>query len=195
MNLTEALWYLGRGTGLVALVMFTLTMVLGITTRSGRAGLGLNRFGFADLHKTASLAGVGLILVHVGTLLFDPYAQLRLVDLAVPFLATYRPFWQGLGTLAVDVLLVLVASSLLRHRIGPRVFRALHWTAYAMWPLALVHSLGTGTDAGTVWMRAAAGTCFLAVAVAVGWRTSGPFAERGKRRIPRRLPTRKAVTR
>ena len=149
MNLTEALWYLGRGTGLVALVMFTVTMVLGITTRSGRAGLGLNRFGLADLHKTASLAGTGLIAVHVGTLLFDPYAQLRLVDLAVPFLATYRPLWLGLGTLAVDVLLVLVATSLLRHRVGPRVFRAVHWTAYAMWPLALVHALGTGTDAGT----------------------------------------------
>ena len=195
MNLTEALWYLGRGTGVVALVMFTVTMVLGITTRSGRAGLGLNRFGLADLHKTASLAGTGLIAVHVGTLLFDPYAQLRLVDLAVPFLATYRPLWLGLGTLAVDVLLVLVATSLLRHRVGPRVFRAVHWTAYAMWPLALVHALGTGTDAGTDWMRAVAAACVLAVATAVGWRTSGTFAERGWRRIPRTLPTRKAVTR
>ncbi len=195
MNLTEALWYLGRGTGLVALVMFTVTMVLGITTRSGRAGLGLNRFGFADLHKTASLAGTGLIAVHVGTLLFDPYAQLRLVDLAFPFLATYRPLWLGLGTLAVDVLVVLVGTSLLRHRVGPRVFRAVHWTAYAMWPLALVHALGTGTDAGTVWMRAVAATCVLAVAAAVGWRTSASFAERGRRRIPRTLPARKAVTR
>ena len=195
MNLTEALWYLGRGTGLVALVMFTVTMVLGIITRSGRAGLGLNRFGLADLHKTASLAGTGLIAVHVGTLLFDPYAQLRLVDLAFPFLATYRPLWLGLGTLAVDVLLVLVATSLLRHRVGPRVFRAVHWTAYAMWPLALVHALGTGTDAGTVWMRAVAATCVLAVAAAVGWRTSGSFAQRGQRRVPRTLPARKAVTR
>ena len=195
MNLVNSLWYLGRGTGLVALVMFTLTMVLGITTRSGRQALGLSRFGVADLHKTASLAGTGLIAVHVGTLLFDPYAQLRLVDLAFPFLATYRPLWLGLGTLAVDVLVVLVGTSLLRHRVGPRVFRAVHWTAYAMWPLALVHALGTGTDAGTVWMRAVAATCVLAVAAAVGWRTSAAFAERGRRRIPRTLPTRKAVTR
>ena len=59
MNLVNALWYLGRGTGLVALLMFTLTMVLGITTRSGRQALGLSRFGVADLHKTASLTGTG----------------------------------------------------------------------------------------------------------------------------------------
>ena len=194
MNLTEALWYLGRGTGLVALVMFTVTMVLGIITRSGRAGLGLNRFGLADLHKTASLAGTGLIAAHVGTLLFDPYAQLRLVDLAVPFLATYRPLWLGLGTLAVDVLVVIVASSLLRHRIGPRAFKALHWLAYGLWPVAFLHALGTGTDAGTWWFRAVAVGCALAVGGALGWRTSQSFAERGFARVPRREP-RKVVTR
>ena len=195
MNLTEALWYLGRGTGLVALVMFTVTMVLGITTRSGRAGLGLNRFGLADLHKTASLAGTGLIAVHVGTLLFDPYAQLRLVDLASrSWRRTGRCGWASARSRSTCSS-CWSPRSLLRHRVGPRVFRAVHWTAYAMWPLALVHALGTGTDAGTVWMRAVAATCVLAVAAAVGWRTSGAFAERGKRRIPRRLPTRKAVTR
>ena len=153
MNLTSALWYLGRGTGVVALLMFTLTMLLGITTRSGRSALGLDRFGIADLHKTASLAGTGLIAVHVATLLFDPYAQLRLVDLVLPFAGSYRAVWLGLGTAALDVLLVVVATSLLRHRLGPRVFRGVHWAAYAMWPLALVHGLGTGTDAATWWFR------------------------------------------
>ena len=153
MNLTDALWYLGRGTGIVALLMFTLTMVLGITTRSGRRAFGLDRFGIADLHKTASLAGLGLVAVHVTTLFFDPYAQLRLVDLVLPFLGSFRPLWQGLGTAAIDVLVVIVVTSLLRHRIGPRVFRAVHWAAYAMWPLAFLHGLGTGTDAEHVVPR------------------------------------------
>ena len=194
MNLVNSLWYLGRGTGLVALVMFTLTMVLGITTRSGREALGLSRFGVADLHKTASLTGTGLVAVHVTSLLFDPYAQLRLVDLAFPFLGAYRPLWLGLGTLAIDVLVVIVASSLLRHRIGPRVFKGLHWSAYALWPVAFLHALGTGTDAGTWWFRAVAVGCALAVGGALGWRTSQSFAERGFARVPRREP-RKVVTR
>jgi sulfoxide reductase heme-binding subunit YedZ len=188
--MTDALWALGRGTGIVALVMFTLTLVLGITTRSGRATLGLSRFGIADLHKTASLAGTGLIAVHVGSLLFDPYAQLRLVDLVFPFLGSFRPLWLGLGTLAVDVLVVLVGSSLLRHQIGPRAFKALHWTAYALWPFAFVHALGTGTDAGSWWFRSLAGVCALAVAAALGWRASRPFAQRGMSRIPRKVVTR-----
>lgn len=209
MTPTEALWYLGRGTGVVALLMFTLTMVLGIATRSGRRAAGLDRFGVADLHRTASLTGTGLVLVHVGTLLFDPYAQLRVVDLVLPFLGGYRPLYLGLGTLAVDVLLVVVVSSLVRHRIGPRAFRTLHWAAYAMWPLAFVHGLGTGTDAATWWFRSVAMLCALAVGAALGWRISAGYGERGMQRVPRRLPqhqpgptrpttpptTRKAMTR
>jgi methionine sulfoxide reductase heme-binding subunit len=188
MNLVDSLWYLGRGTGTVALVLFTLTLVLGIQTRSGRRAAGLDRFGVADLHRTASLTGVGLVAVHVTSLQFDPYAQLRLVDLALPFLAEYRPLWLGLGTAAVDVLVVLVASSLLRHRIGPRAFRAVHWAAYAMWPLALAHGLGTGTDGTTWWFRSVALGCALAVGAAVAWRLSAGYGERGIRRVPRRLP-------
>jgi sulfoxide reductase heme-binding subunit YedZ len=134
------------------------------------------------------------VAVHVTSLLFDPYAQLRLVDLAVPFLGADRPLWLGLGTLAADVLVVIVASSLLRHRIGPRVFRTLHWSAYALWPVAFLHALGSGTDTGTRWFHVTAIGCAVAVGGALGWRTSRSFAERGFARVPRREP-RKAVTR
>lgn len=135
--MNEALWALGRGTGVVALVALTLTVVLGIVGRSGRDALGLGRFGLNELHRTAALTGTALIAVHVVSLLFDPFAQLRLVDTVLPFVGGFRPLWQGLGTLAVDLLLVVTVVSLLRDRVGPRVFRAVHWATYAMWPIAL----------------------------------------------------------
>ncbi len=125
--MNEALWALGRGTGVVALIMFTITLVLGIVSRSGRPIGGLGRFGLNEVHRTAAMTGVGLIVVHVGSLFFDPYAQLKLVDLALPFLGSYRPFWLGLGTLAVDLLAVITVVSLLRNIVGPRVFKAVHW--------------------------------------------------------------------
>ncbi len=183
--MSEALWALGRGTGLVALVVFTLSLVLGVVTRSGRDVAGLGRFGLNEVHRTAALTGVGLIAVHVGTLLFDPYAQLHVVDLVVPFLGSYRPLWLGLGTLAVDLLIVVTVVSLLRDKVGPRVFKAVHWATYALWPVALVHSLGTGTDAGSLWMDALVATCTAAVAVAVGWRLLPSYAERGNARTSR----------
>lgn len=185
--MTEALWALGRGTGVIALVLMTLTTVLGILGRSGRDALGLGRFGINEVHRTAALTGVGLVAVHLTTLFFDPYAQLKLVDLVFPFLGSYRPLWLGLGTVAVDLLLVVTGVSLLRHRVGPRTFRVVHWATYALWPAAFLHGLGTGTDAGTTWLRALAFGCAAAVTAALGWRVSASYAERGRVREPRRL--------
>ncbi len=183
--MNEALWALGRGTGVVALLMFTLTVVLGIVTRSGRSVAGLGRFGLNELHRTAALTGVGLIAVHLTSLFFDPYAQLKLVDFLVPFVGTYRPFYLGLGTVAVDLLAVITVVSLLRNTVGPHVFKAVHWLTYALWPVALVHGLGTGTDAGSLWMEAVAAVCCGAVFAAVTWRLLPSYAERGRARVAR----------
>ncbi|MGN6722906.1 MAG: ferric reductase-like transmembrane domain-containing protein [Marmoricola sp.] len=184
-ELTKALWDLSRATGLVATCFFAAAIVLGIRARSGRAIVGLGRFGVNQLHRTLALTGVGLIAIHVTTLLFDPYAQLKLLDVALPFHATYRPFWLGLGTLGADLLVVVVVVALLRHRVGPRVFRVTHWAVYALFPIAVIHGLGTGTDAGTVWSESIVAVAVTAVLIAIGWRMTEHFAERGMQRIPR----------
>jgi sulfoxide reductase heme-binding subunit YedZ len=114
------------------------------------------------------------------SLLLDPYAQLRLVDLVLPFVGAYRPLWQGLGTLALDLVVLLVASSLLRDRLGRRTWRALHWTAYLCWPVAMAHAVGNGTDGTSGWLLAVVGACVAAVGGALvlrfraGRRLVGP---------------------
>jgi methionine sulfoxide reductase heme-binding subunit len=174
---TEALWYLGRGTGVTSLVLLTIVVALGIASRSGRPMFGLPRFAVTAVHRNASLLAVTLLTVHVLTLLADPYAQLKLVDLVLPFVGTYRPLWLGLGTLAFDLILALVATSLLRQRLGLRIWRAVHWLAYAAWPVALFHGLGTGTDNGQLWLRATAACCVALVLIAAGWRVTEGFTE------------------
>ena len=186
-TLTSAFWALGRGTGAAALVLLSLSLALGIIGRSGRQAFGLGRFGLNELHRTAALTGVGLVVVHLVSLLFDPYAQLRVVDLVLPFLGSYRPLWLGLGTVAVDLLLVVTAVSLLRHKVGPRVFRAVHWATYALWPVALMHAFGTGTDAWTPWMNAVGLVSVTGVVGALLWRTSESFEGRGWSRLPRQV--------
>ena len=173
----EALWALGRGTGITALVFLTVSLALGIATRSGRSLVLLPRFAVADVHRFAALAATLLVLLHLALLFFDPYAQLRLVDFVVPFLGAYRPLWQGLGTLAFDVLAVVILTSVLRHRIGVQIFRAVHWVTYALWPIALAHPLGNGTDAGHPWFLAFAACCALIVAAAVVWRLRANYTE------------------
>lgn len=181
--MNEALWALGRGTGFVALVLLTLSVVLGVLTRSGRPAFGLPRFSVSLVHRNASLLASAFVLVHIATLFFDSFAQLHLVDVIFPFFGSYRPLWLGLGTVAVDLLLAITASALLRRRIGRRLFRVVHWFAYALWPIALLHAVFTGTDAATPWFVAVAVASALAVVASVGWRLSAHFVELAGRRV------------
>jgi sulfoxide reductase heme-binding subunit YedZ len=168
-----ALWYLGRGTGVMALVLLTAAVVAGVLTWSGQTVAGVPRFVVAIVHRNAGLVATVLLIVHIGTLLLDPYAQLSIVDTLVPFVGTDRPVWLGLGTAAFDLLLAVLVTSLLRHRIGLRSWRAVHWFAYAAWPLALVHAIGVGSDTGQWWLRVLAGLCFITVATAAAARFGG----------------------
>ncbi|MBF4614842.1 ferric reductase-like transmembrane domain-containing protein [Curtobacterium sp. VKM Ac-1376] len=172
-----ALWVIGRGMGVGAVVLLTLTVLLGIVTRGGRPLPGLPRFAVQLVHRDVALASTVLVVVHVVTLLLDTEAELRLLDTVVPFVGAYRWFWLGLGTLAVDLLVVLVLTAMLRRVIGPRVFRAVHWAAYAMWPIALAHAIGTGTDGTSVWFLVVAAVCTAAVLGAVCWRCTARVTE------------------
>ena len=174
---SEALWALGRGNGIVALAFMTLSVVLGVGVRSGRPLFTLPRFGIADVHRFVALAATLLVALHMGLLFMDPYAKLRLIDFVVPFLGTYRPIWQGLGTVAFDVLIVVIITSLLRRRLGLRIFRAVHWTTYLLWPIAMAHAIGNGTDTGRIWFLGFAGACALMVAITIVWRLRANFTE------------------
>jgi methionine sulfoxide reductase heme-binding subunit len=185
---TDALWYFGRGGGLVSLVLLTVVVALGIGARSGRTAFGLPRFAVNLLHRNAALLAVVFLAGHVVSLYFDPYAQLRFFDLVVPFAGTYRPFWLGLGTLAFDLVIAIVVTSLLRHRLGRRTWRIVHWLAYLCWSIALLHGLQTGTDGGTWWLRTVVGLCAAAVVTAVAWRVSPAFARFPQRAVRRVRP-------
>lgn len=188
--MTDALWYFARGSGVVTLVLLTVVVALGIGARSGKPAFGLPRFAVSLLHRNAALLAVIFLAGHVISLLFDSYAQLRLFDLVLPFLGNYRPVWQGLGTLAFDLLVAIVLTSLLRHRLGARTWRVVHWLAYVCWPVALLHGLGTGTDRGTWWLWAISLTCAATVVAAVVWRLTPAFTRfpaRAARRVASRL--------
>ncbi len=173
----ETLWYLGRGTGLVSTALLSLVVVLGIVNRSSRPVAGLPRFAIAVIHRNASLLAVAFLAVHVLTLLLDPFARLRVYDLVLPFVGQYRAFWLGLGTLALDLMAAIVVTSLLRHRLGVRAWRLIHWAAYAAWPVAIAHSIGTGTDNTSPWLLITVAVSVAGVLGAIAWRLSDRFTE------------------
>ena len=168
---TQILWFASRATGAVSLVLFTAVMVLGIIT-SGRLGMpGLPRAGVLRLHRNLTLVSIAFLVVHIVTAIVDGYVDLSYWDVLIPFNAGFDPFWIGLATVAVDLLIAIGITSALRLRLSARLWRVVHLSAYAMWPLTLLHGFGvSGGDGREAWMLILDAVCILAVLVAVGYR-------------------------
>jgi methionine sulfoxide reductase heme-binding subunit len=163
-------WYLLRASGVVTLLLLTIVVALGVATTNRFRPRGLPLFVTTTVHRNASLLSVVFLAIHVVTTVVDPQANVQLAAVIVPFVSQWAPFWVGLGALALDLVAALVVTSLVRKRLSYRLWRGIHWAAYAAWPLALAHGIGAGTDAGTEWLRAVNALCVLAVGAALAWR-------------------------
>ncbi len=164
-------WYLTRSTGTVALLLLTAIVVLGVLSPLRVPGTQRwPRFTIGVLHRDLSLLAVATVAVHVVTSVLDTYAPISWLDAVIPFHSSYRPIWLGLGAAASDLLLALVLTSLVRPRLGYARWRGIHWLAYACWPLAVFHGLGTGSDASAEWMTIVTLVCLAVTSVAVAVR-------------------------
>jgi methionine sulfoxide reductase heme-binding subunit len=164
------LWFTTRGAGVMTLVILTAVVVLGIATSLRWEGRAAPRFVTAALHRNLGLFAVVLLAVHIATSVLDPFAGIRWTDAVIPFAGAYRTAWLGLGVLAAEALVAVAVTSVARHRLGPRTWRLVHWIAYASWPLAVVHGLGTGSDARQPWLVGLTAACVAAVVLALGRR-------------------------
>ena len=167
------LWYLNRGTGFVILGLFTMTTVLGILATGRSAGRRVPGFVTQSLHRNLALLSVVMLGAHITTAVADSYVDIRWWQALVPFVgSTYLPVWLGLGALALDLILAVVVTSLVRTRLSHRSWRGVHLLAYAGWAAAMAHTLGIGTDirAGAGWAVLVVSTCAAAVAGAVALR-------------------------
>jgi hypothetical protein len=166
----------------VTLLLLTASVVLGILQVLRWTPAGSPRFVVVSLHRAISLLVVVLLGVHVLTAVLDSFAPIRLVDAVLPFAGSYRPLWLGLGALALDLIVALTVTSLLRRRLGLGAWRAVHWLAYACWPVAIVHGWGTGTDTRTTWMLAITLGCAAAVLAAIAWRLADGWSRSAQAR-------------
>ena len=162
-----ALWYFTRGSGALSLVLLTMSFALGTPTLLSWGNERFPRLVVQLLHRNVSLLVVVFVFLHVATTVVDGFAPIGWLDAIIPFRAGYRPIWLGLGAVAGDLLLALIITSLLRVRNGYARWRNVHMLAYAMWPIALVHGLGTGSDTRAPWMWWIDGVCAAVVAASV----------------------------
>ena len=191
----QLLWFASRGSGIVSLLLLTAVTVLGLISVVRWQRASWPRFLTADLHSNLALLSIVFVAVHIVAAILDPFAKLGITSAVIPFASSYRPLWVGLGVISLYLFVAMIVTSLLRERIGQRAWRAVHWVAYAAWPLAVLHSAGSGSDAFSTWMLALQIGCVVVVvgalilrllaarnnrdqlpAVVAASRTSAPYA-------------------
>jgi predicted ferric reductase len=176
------LWYTARGAGLAALVVLTLSTSLGALT-SVKIRSSAARVVMQYTHRAAAAVGLGLIALHVGTIVADAKAGVGVRGALVPFASAYRPNAVALGSIAAYLLVTIAALALARGRLaasahGAAWWRRVHTLAYGAWALAMLHGLTAGTDAGLTWVRTLWAMCLVAVLTSVAARLSA-LARRG----------------
>ncbi len=163
-------WYITRASGIVALILLTLTMILGLITTSRARARGWPGFAQQELHRRFSMLSMIFLGIHVLTSILDTYVHIGWLAIVVPFTSPYGRLWVAAGTVALDLMLAVFVSSLFRSRIKPAVWRGIHWLAYGCWPIALAHTFGLGTDSGESWVVILGALCVMSVGAALLWR-------------------------
>jgi predicted ferric reductase len=185
LHSTLAMWYTSRATGVVSLVLMSLVVIIGLmVNRQGRLP-GMPGFAVLGLHRYLSLLSITFLAVHIATAVLDTFVNISVAAAVVPFVSAYEPLWLGLGAVAFDLMIAIIITSLLRAHLGRLAWKAVHWLAYASWPVAVVHSVYSSKDMQRGALLGVALACIAAVLVAMVWRFARALAETPRaRRVP-----------
>lgn len=158
----HAFWLASRAAGVVAMVLMTVTVIVGLAqggnllggfskklrTRTGTQARDLTR-----MHEFLSLGAIVMLLAHGLLLLGDPWLSPSLAQIAIPFKLDYRTFYTGLGVTAGWIALLLGLTYYLRSHIGVKRWKTIHRFTIVGYALSVVHVLGAGSDASSEWLR------------------------------------------
>ncbi len=172
------IWFLSRGSGMMLLVITSLTIILGILASVHKSSALWPRFLTQGLHRNLAFFTVALTLIHGGVSVISTFVDIKIWDVFIPFIGSYKTFWMGLGTLAFDISLAAIITSLMRARIGLRWWRIIHLTTYLAFPIAVIHGLGIGTDSVETWGLTVTIGCLLTVMAAIAVRLSNRTANK-----------------
>ncbi len=179
-------WYAARAGGIVAYVLLSLNVALGLAMTGKKRMKRWPRFTLEDVHRFTGLLTGTFVVLHIVAIAIDAYLPFSLASLAVPLLASYRPIWTGLGIVAAELLLALAVTNHYRNaKLSYRFWRRAHYVNFAVWAAATLHGVGSGTDRSTPWMIAIFAAAVGSVCGLTVWRVI-------RRAAPRRWSLRTA---
>ena len=145
------LWYSTRATGLVTLVLFTVVVALGTLVANRIGGTVVGRFEVNELHRSMSVVAVVFLAIHVTTTVIDSYVPTGPISVFIPMTSQYKRVDIAIGAVALDLILAVWISSLLKVRIANNTWRYIHWFSWLAFVTSVVHAILTGTDGRRTW--------------------------------------------
>jgi methionine sulfoxide reductase heme-binding subunit len=146
-------WYAARAGGVVAYVLLSAVVALGLSMTGKKSMRRWPRFALEDVHRFGGLLVGSFIVIHITAVAIDSYLPFSPASLVIPLIARYRPIWTGLGIVAAELLLALAFTNHYRNtRITYQFWRRAHFVNFVVWAAATLHGLGSGTDRSTVWL-------------------------------------------
>ncbi|HEY2311139.1 MAG TPA: ferric reductase-like transmembrane domain-containing protein [Gaiellaceae bacterium] len=173
LSSSPALWYAARASGVAAYVVLSIVVSLGLTLGKKAQSPRWPRFSVEEVHRFGGLLVGSLIGVHVLAIAVDSFLPFSLTQLLVPFTASYRPLWTGLGIAAAELLVALAITNHYRRRLPYRFWRRAHYLNFAVWTFASLHGLMGGTDRGAAWLAILYGLSVATVLTLLLWRFFG----------------------
>jgi len=146
-------WLASRAAGIVAIVLLSASVALGLAMAGAQPRRPGMKVVLRRLHQYLALGGLIALVAHGALLLLDPWLQPGLTGILIPFTMDYRPLWTGLGIIAGWSVMVLGLTYWARNRIGAQRWKVIHRFTLLAYVFAIVHVLGAGTDASSVWLR------------------------------------------
>lgn len=173
LSSSPAIWYAARASGVAAYVVLSIVVSLGLTLGKKAQSTRWPRFSVEEVHRFGGLLVGSLIGVHVLAIAVDSFLPFSLTQMLVPFTASYRPLWTGLGIAAAELLVALAITNHYRRRLPYRFWRRAHYLNFAVWTFASLHGLMGGTDRGAAWLAIIYGVCVATVLTLLLWRFGG----------------------
>jgi sulfoxide reductase heme-binding subunit YedZ len=187
---TPYLWYTTRATGMVALILFTIVVSLGTLVANRVGGTVVGRFEINELHRTASIVAMVFLLLHVTTTVIDSYAPTGWLSALIPMTSDYKRVGVAMGAVALDLILAVWVSSLLKVRVKNESWRFIHWFSWIAFASAILHAYVTGTDTRDGVGLVVVAACALTVLASALWRyVARPTRAAGRTALSPLAPT------
>jgi methionine sulfoxide reductase heme-binding subunit len=161
-------WITSRAAGGAAMILASVAVAVGLMVSAKRPVT--SKADLRAIHEALSLTTLAMVALHGLSLLGDSFLNPGLTGIAIPFVGSYRPLWTGLGIVAGYGLAALGLTYYLRERVGAARWRKLHRFTAVFWVLAIVHTIGAGSDAAQLWFLIISGTVVLPAALLLALR-------------------------